>query len=556
MNKNNNYLPIILFGLLSLLIIFPLLPPGYVMSLDMAPVPKTIWPSIISSSLIYEAFYALFSLFIPSYWLQKIVLFLIFFLTGWGMFKLVPQKLGTARYFGGIFYTINPYVYERFMAGHIGILLGYGFLPFAISQMIAFFDNPTTKSAVKLALTMTLLINLSLHFSIIFLVLLIIYGLVFLIVSRERQKYFIHSSFVLMLFLLVLNFNWFLPFIFGQSALSNAVVQFNGEDLIAFQSVSDKQFGLLFNLISGYGFWAEANNYFILGKQVVFFWPIISLTIVGLFMWGIINYFLNRSTNNIPLLITLIAFFLISLDLAGGIGLSSFRDTVFILYSQYPVLRSFREPQKLVGIIMFCYAFFGSYGLYALTERIIKNRKLILGFFLFLPVVYTPVIFGSFWGQLKPAIYPESWSKVNQLLNKDRDNFLVLSFPWHQYMPFKFSHNVLIANPAPAFFDKEILSSRNYETKYLFSHEDRPEAMHIEGLLAIERKGINLLGEKVEEKLPWGESLAPIGVKYIILAKDDDWKDYSFLMNSSDLEKSFESDEIILYKNLKWTPDF
>jgi hypothetical protein len=142
------------------------------------------------------------------------------------------------------------------------------------------------------------------------------------------------------------------------------------------------------------------------------------------------------------------------------------------------------------------------------------------------------------------------------LLNSDKDNFLVLSLPWHQYMPFKFSHNILIANPAAAFFDKPVLSSRNYETKYLFTHEDRAEALHVEGLLAIERKGINLLGEKVTEKLPWGESLAPIGVKYIILAKDDDWKDYGFIINSFDLEKTYEGEEMILYKNRKWSADF
>lgn len=345
--------------------------------------------------------------------------------------------------------------------------------------------------------------------------------------------------------------------IIGNSEVSQAIEQFDSRDLITFQSYPDSRFGLIFNLLSVYGFWGEANKYYVSPKEIIFFWPVLSLVLLGLSLYGFTKSLLERDRNSYPFIMTMVVMFLLALDFAGGIGLKSFANTVFFLYEKYPFLRGLREPQKLVGILMFIQAYLGSIGLYHLSHRVEQKGKyaLVIIFFL-LPFIYTPLIFGGFWGQLKPANYPSSWSKINQLLNSDKDNFLVLSLPWHQYMPFKFSHNILIANPAAAFFDKPVLSSRNYETKYLFTHEDRAEALHVEGLLAIERKGINLLGEKVTEKLPWGESLAPIGVKYIILAKDDDWKDYGFIINSFDLEKTYEGEEMILYKNRKWSADF
>ncbi|MBI4991216.1 hypothetical protein HZB96_03940 [Candidatus Gottesmanbacteria bacterium] len=172
--------------------------------------------------------------------------------------------------------------------------------------------------------------------------------------------------------------------------------------------------------------------------------------------------------------------------------------------------------------------------------------------FLILPFIYTPTVFGGFWGQLKPVFYPKSWYEVNNILKNDKDNFLTLFFPWHQYTRFRFANNRVVANPAPYFFEKPVLSSQNYETIPLYTHDIRTESLHVEGLLSIEKEGVNLVGEEIEEKLPWGQSLSPINVKYIILAKDDDWKRYRFLDKQTDLKKVYENDDLVLYQNLKW----
>ncbi|MEK7565536.1 MAG: hypothetical protein AAB506_00625, partial [Patescibacteria group bacterium] len=93
-------------------------------------------------------------------------------------------------------------------------------------------------------------------------------------------------------------------------------------------------------------------------------------------------------------------------------------------------------------------------------------------------------------------------------------------------------------------------SAQNYETKSLYSHDVRPESLHIEGLLSIEKERVNLAGEEVLDRIKWGESTAVIGVKYILLAKESDWETYKFLDKSRDLKKIFEDQSLILYRNL------
>ena len=61
-----------------------------------------------------------------------------------------------------------------------------------------------------------------------------------------------------------------------------------------------------------------------------------------------------------------------------------------------------------------------------------------------------------------------------------------------------------------------------------------------------------MLGEDVFDRPDWGVDLAVIGVKYIILTKDDDWQTYHFLDQQKNLIKVSDSPEISLYENLSF----
>lgn len=539
---------IIFFALLALAVIFPLLSPGFILTLDATAVPGRIFPAdISSSSFIYDGIQSVLSLGIGQGEVQKIILFLIFFLAGLGM-----ARLGKS-YFAGILYVINPFVYERIMAGHWDFLLGYAVFPFVVSASRNFCQKPAIKTSVILAVLVTLTVSFATHWTFILAAFFLIYFTVYFVFNRENLfpavKYFSLFGGLCVLF----NLNWLIPVLLGHGPLGEVVSQFSRDDLIAFQSFPDPFFGVIFNLLSGFGFWVEAQKYFIFPKDIIFFWPVISLIFILLAAAGVYKVFKNREKTSLPLAITMVVLFLAALDFAGGIALPAFSETAFWLYEKFPFLIGLREPQKLVAVIMFGYAYFGSYGLSFLADKVKPAFKYaLLGFFCLLPFIYTPTMFGGFWGQLKPVSYPQSWSKVNDKLNEDKDDYLTLFLPWHQYMRFGFANNLVVANPAPRFFTKPILASENYETKSLYSHDVRPEALHIEGLLSMEKEGVNLTGDQVFDRVKWGESTAVINVKYIILVKESDWETYKFLDKSPDLNKIYEDNYLILYYNTLW----
>lgn len=551
----NSLLPVIIFTLLGFVIVFPLLPPGYILTLDTVLTPKGYpAPEFFSASFIFSSLVFLLNLIIPAWWIQKIIVFLIFFLSGWGMYRLLKTEVVPAKIFAGIFYCNNPFVYERVMAGQWNLLLGYSLFPFFAGSLINFFHNPDKKEAVKLALFVTVIVSVVIHYSLIIAGFLLIYAVIYLLFFQEKIVLIAKNTVVFLGLVLILSANWLIPSVLGSGKISQNINSFSHEDLTAFQSVADKQFGLVFNLLSGYGFWGEVYDYFLSPKNVLIIWPLISVVIILLSAYGLFGQIKKEDDSGYPLIISLLILFFLSLDLAGGVALKPISGAIFSLYDQFPVLRGLREPQKLVGLVMFTYAYLGGLGLDLLLSKIKKGLSFyaICFLFLVLPFIYTPTVFGGFWGQLKPVFYPQSWKQVNQLLNKDRDNFLVAAFPWHQYMKFGFNNDRIVVNPAPIFFDKPVISSQNYETAPLYTHDSREEALQIDGLLRIQEEGVNLLGESVSDPVDWAQGLSAVNIKYIILSKDADWENYNFLDTALDLKKIFDSQEIALYQNLGW----
>lgn len=79
----------LVFLLLAMIILGPLLLPGYILSLDMLWTPKMPTPdwSLPNAPLVASLW--LLGLIVPSMVLQKVVLLAIFWLTGFGMYRLM-----------------------------------------------------------------------------------------------------------------------------------------------------------------------------------------------------------------------------------------------------------------------------------------------------------------------------------------------------------------------------------------------------------------------------------------------------------------------------------
>lgn len=553
MNFVRSIIPIAIFSILSFIIIFPLLPPGFILTLDTVVTSKINFASITSSSFLYQNTLGLLNYLIPAFILQKIILFSIFFLSGWGMYRLAGKELGLFKYFAAVLYALNPFVYERIMAGHWQFMLGYSIFPFVIVATIKFLKKLDIWNIIVLSAWVTLLFNIAIHYIFIYIPFFMTTCILYIFFNTGKISEYLKKIIILLLLLLLMNSNWIVSSVIGISDVAISVAQFTNADLITFQSAPDKNFGLIFNLLSGYGYWAEVYDYFISPKNIIFFWPIMAIILLIFVVLGIRHLIQIKDQDVLILTISLIIISLISLDFAGGVALEEFSKPLMILYDKFPILRSLREPQKLIGVLMLSYSFFAGYGLSFLNNRLgNRYQKVLFTMSIVFPIIYTPTMFGSFWGQLRPISYPVQWHEVNQIISNDEDNFLTLFFPWHFYLSFNFTNHKVVSNPAPYFFDKPIVLSNNYETDILFSHNSQLESLHVDGLLSIEAEGINLLGEQVYEKVDWGRDLSVINVKYVILAKEDDWRKYLFLETDPSFSKIYESEEISLFINHKW----
>jgi hypothetical protein len=95
-----------------------------------------------------------------------------------------------------------------------------------------------------------------------------------------------------------------------------------------------------------------------------------------------------------------------------------------------------------------------------------------------------------------------------------------------------------IANPASLFFDKPVIQGDNMESGGIYTQSTDPISKYIEFLL-----------QNKDTMTNFGELVMPINVKYVLLMKEVDYKNYDFLYAQEDLEVVLENEDLIVFKN-------
>ena len=96
----------------------------------------------------------------------------------------------------------------------------------------------------------------------------------------------------------------------------------------------------------------------------------------------------------------------------------------------------------------------------------------------------------------------------------------------------------VVANPASRFFQKPVLSGDNIELPTLYTQSINPMSQYIEFLL-----------EHRDSFQNFGGLIAPLNVKYVVLAHEADFASYEFLHHQEDLEVVVETERITLFRN-------
>jgi hypothetical protein len=97
----------------------------------------------------------------------------------------------------------------------------------------------------------------------------------------------------------------------------------------------------------------------------------------------------------------------------------------------------------------------------------------------------------------------------------------------------------VIASPAPSFFSIPVVVSGDPEVPGVAANSGPDQA----ALGALVRAGGS--GD-------WGQVLATVGSKYVLVAKEVDWRSYEYLDSQPDLVRVADLGSIVVYRNQRF----
>jgi hypothetical protein len=567
-------LPGLAYAFLALLIIIPLLGPGYYLTLDMQFGPGSFepfqfhelygtGPSQYGAYLPVKLAMAALSLLLPVEVVEKLLLFTIVFLCGALMHHSLPKNLGSSRYFAGLLYMLNPFVFVRFLAGHWSLLLSYAVWPVALRSFMDFLERPKDAGNLFRASLLTSAAAVSSHG---LLMLLLAYLAVFIVhmarlawkaatsaslkqpraplvtaISDSALIPLVSRTILLALIVIVLNLYWLAPTailtsgMYSPSSPEASLAQFGsqGIGMPLWQSV-----------LTMHGFWREG---FTLTKDVFSLWYVPFILIIAVVLAGLISLFSSDRGSAVSMLLIGAAGFLLAL------GASSPAVSFFTLFGDaIPLSLFFRDTQKFVGLLCLAYSWLGAYGADAVLSTSSKASKTaarfikpaLLALLLAIPVIYDYGFFGLL-GQTHPTSYPDDWYKAGQIIASDPVEGYVVVFPAHlyYYYPWVKSSQKILGNPAEQFFSKPVLSPSSVETPYVQSDVNDSRERYMTYLFD-NRQYIN----------ETATMLLPLNARYIIvLTNDPDYVHYLYMLDRKGgvpgIEKVYQGKMLYLFRN-------
>jgi hypothetical protein len=532
----------------TIVVLWQMLLPGYVLTWDMTfgPINLVAESSGFLNSLPLKYFIYVFALVLPMWVVQKILLVSLFFLLFYLPVKFFPFDIDIrARYVGAALYAVNPFVYERLLAGQINVHFGYALLAPFIYFLLKIISAPAARDSVYLALTMLLIGVFSLHtfvMAVIVAFIVIVLALVRNLAVRDMGALALlgKRAAVAASIVVVVSMYWILPFLLGSQ--NSPLSGFGVEDWKAFETSSQSLLGATGNVLMLYGFWGEAYPWmqnFLSPKDLpeVFLPALIALSaIIFIGVVKILRAREERARGVILIFIGTIAF-IFSVGLAPTI-FHSFNQWLFENISFWG---GFRDTQKWSMWLALTYAYlFAAGASHVLSKLRPRLKNIAICAFVLLPFIYTYTMLGGLSWQIKPVWYPVEWSQVNEILS-DEDNCIAIFLPWHQYYELEFNNRLLTGNVASKYFDCEIISSVDAEIGKV-GYASNKTGKYYEIANAI----TNNKADPNDTVLLLNES----GAKYVIFTPDISSHDpylYNFL-NSKLLDKIYENSSITLYK--------
>ncbi|MFI9818078.1 hypothetical protein [Saccharothrix variisporea] len=406
---------------LALLVLFPLLGRGFVLSYDMVFAPHhSLLPDSLGMgttpprSVPADAVVALLTTVLPGDLVQKLLLAAALTLGPLGAGRLVPTDSTATRLVAATTYGWTPYIAERLFMGHWPYLLAYACLPWIASAGL---DLRTRNSLARLvlwaapaALTPT-------------------GGLLAagtaLAASGWRKAHLVTPA------LLVLNLPWLVPSLLRSTSVLSAP---QAVDLFA--AKGENWAGAVVAVLSSGGFW---NADVVPASRTLPLVPVLTLALVAAALLSF-PVLIRKTPGLVPLGVVGLVFALLAHLPFGETALEWAVSTV-------PGTALLRDAQKWVA----WWALPLAIG-FALTVEAASRRgyhRLVPAVATALPLIAMPDLAWAGWGRLDTVQYPADWAEVREFLADDQRPGDVLALPLGAFRRFEWNDNRTQLDPAP-----------------------------------------------------------------------------------------------------------
>jgi hypothetical protein len=521
----------VVVGLAALLILAPLLLPGYVLTYDMVFVPRPALSrellglgTSVARAVPSDLLVALASRALPADWVQKLVLAGILVGGGLGAARLAPTDLAAGRAAAGVLYVWNAFVYERLLMGHWALLVSYAALPWVVLAAAAYRDGGAEEpggtgtarrwagppSLRRLAAALAVAAVSPPGGVIAAALALLVAGFP----GGRRRPASPRRLALVGGAALLLNAPWWVP-----SVLRPGGVPVRPVGVDAFASRPDGPLGTVGSLVTLGGIWNA--NVVPPGRDSLLWLPAFVLVVVVAVAGWRRGVAAGRCDGGAVGGLWVAA--AVGLLVAAAGALPGLDQGLRLVVEHVPGGGLLRDGQKFVAPLAVALAAgFGAgvewlAGLLATPAR----RRVAAGLLVATPLLLLPTLAWGAWGRLGVARYPTSWAEARAVVAADRVSGALLVLPWHLYVGFPWNDGRVVLQPAQRYFPRRVVTNDD-----------------------LELRGLTVAGED-----PWSPRLAPLvlgagpltpglpaaGVRWVLVEKVGPWSGYPARLDGAEL---------------------
>lgn len=481
--------------LLALIVLLPLLAPGYVLHLDMVFVPHQSllpWNLGIGAGLPravpQDAVVSLIAGRLPGEIVQKTMLLAALILAGWGAGRLTGPGLSRQLPAASI-YLWSAFTAGRLFMGHWSLLWAMGLLPWVVLAARRARTDGRWLGVVLLCGFSALVPTGGLLAAVTALPLALGFGCV---LTWPRRL-------LVALLVIFVNAPWWL------AAVRNTAADVSDPlGLVVFGARADGVGGVLLSVLGGGGVWnAQAT----LGSRTTWFAAIGVLTLVSLAAFGWRDWAAKARPEAVVLAVLGIG----GLSWAWISGVASDQGWAQQIVSALPGGGLLRDAQKWTLWWVLLVAACAPWGLARLCARVEESLRLFLaGALAVLPIAMAPDLAAGGFGRLTPVSYPQSWDTVRERLAVSPQPGDVLSLPWAPFRRYAWNRSRVVLDPLPRYLTRTVVWNDSLpvtvEGKVVQVGGDDPRATFI--------------GSAIQSGKPLPPTLAGLGIGWIVVQRD------------------------------------